>query len=64
MSTDFDESYIIWGIIAIAVLTLLYSVLLLGRFLAWFGVVLPLIGLYLLWRFVRAVERIAASMER
>ncbi|WP_231182678.1 hypothetical protein [Haladaptatus sp. DYF46] len=64
MSSEFKESYVIWGIVTVAVLTLLYSVLLAGRFLSWFGIALPLLGLYLFWRFVRAVERIADEMER
>ncbi len=64
MSFDIDDSYIVWGIIAVAILTFLYSLLLLQQVLAWFSVFFPLVGLYLFWRFVRAVERIAASMER
>ena len=64
MASEFKESYVIWGIVTVAVLTLLYSVLLAGRFLSWFGIALPLLALYLFWRFVRAVERIADEMER
>ena len=51
---------------AIGVLSLgliLYSVLILQRLLAGVGVVIPLVVLYLLWRFVRAVERIADAVE-
>lgn len=64
MSSTFEESYVVWGIIAVAAFTLLYSIFLRGQFLSWFGIVIPLLGVYLFWRFVRAVERIAAAMER
>ena len=53
-------------LVAIGVLSLgliLYSVLILQRLLAGVGVVIPLVVLYLLWRFVRAVERIADAVE-
>ena len=53
-------------LVAIGVLSLaliLYSVLILQRFLTGVGVVILLIVLYLLWRFVRAVERIADAVE-
>ena len=53
-------------LVAIGVLSLaliLYSVLIVQRILAGVGVVIPLVVLYLLWRFVRAVERIADAVE-
>ena len=53
-------------LVAIGVLSLawiLYSVLIIQRLLAGVGVVIPLVVLYLLWRFVRAVERIADAVE-
>jgi hypothetical protein len=53
-------------LVAIGVLSLaliLYSVLIMQRLLAGVGVVIPLVVLYLLWRFVRAVERIADAVE-
>ena len=53
-------------LVAIGVLSLgliLYSVLILQRLLAGVGVVILLVVLYLLWRFVRAVERIADAVE-
>ena len=53
-------------LVAIGVLSLawiLYSVLILHRLLAGVGVVIPLVVLYLLRRFVRAVERIADAVE-
>lgn len=49
-------------VIVIAV-TFLYSVLFMAAPLAWVSAVVPLLGLYLVWRFVRAHERIAAAME-
>jgi hypothetical protein len=53
-------------LVAIGVLSLaliLYSVLIVQRLLAGVGVVIPLVVLYLLWRLVRAVERIADAVE-
>lgn len=53
-------------LVAIGVLSLawiLYSVLIVQRLLAGVGVVIPLVVLYLLWRFVRTVERIADALE-
>jgi type II secretory pathway component PulM len=52
-------------LVAIGVLSLaliLYSVLIMQRLLAGVGVVIPLVVLYLLWRLVRAVERIADAV--
>lgn len=48
------------GLVAVAVL---YSVFVMRAPLQWLGFVLPLVGLYLLWRFVRAHERIADALE-
>ncbi|WP_423744441.1 hypothetical protein V5735_16125 (plasmid) [Haladaptatus sp. SPP-AMP-3] len=64
MPSDSTESVVVWGIVIVGVLTFLYSILLASKPLAWFGIVFPLLGLYLFWRFVRAVERIADSMAR
>jgi high-affinity Fe2+/Pb2+ permease len=50
--------------VALAVLLLLYSVLVAQQLLLWVGFVTPFALLYLLWRFVRAHERIAAAQER
>lgn len=64
MSTDDPrDRYAIIGIAILAVLTLLYTVLIAGRPLLWFSVVIPLVLLYFAWRFVRAVERIADALE-
>lgn len=57
------ERRILLGIGVIAVLTLLYSLLIAQQILAWFGIVIPLLLLYLVWRFVRAHERIADALE-
>lgn len=51
------------AIAAVAVLTFLYGFLIAGQPLAWFGIVIPLLLLYLVWRFVRAHERIADALE-
>ena len=62
----FAETYDEQFLVVIGVLSLgliLYSVLILQRLLAGIGVVIPLVVLYLLWRFVRAVERIADAVE-
>ena len=48
------------GGIAVALL-FAYSVLVIGRPLAAIGLVIPLVVLYLLWRLVRATERIATA---
>lgn len=55
-----------YGLVAIAVLAalvLLYSVLVMQRALYAVSFVLPLFLLYLVWRFVRAHERIADALE-
>lgn len=62
-SRDVTERKILYAIGIVAVLTLLYSVLITQAILAWFSIVVPLLFLYLLWRFVRAHERIARALE-
>ena len=57
------ERSVVVGIVAVALITLVYSVLIAQQILAWFGIAIPLVVLYLLWRFVRAHERIAAALE-
>lgn len=49
--------------VVLVVVTFLYSVFVAAAPLAWVGAVVPLVALYLLWRFVRAHERVAAAME-
>jgi len=49
-------------VVVLAVLTLLYSLLVARAPLAWFGTATTLFVLYLLWRFVRAHERIADAL--
>ena len=57
-----DEQVLVTiGVLSLALI--LYSVLILQRLLAGVGVVILLVVLYLLWRFVRAVERIADAVE-
>jgi type II secretory pathway component PulM len=57
------ERSVVVGIVAVALITLVYSVLIAQQILAWFGIAIPLVVLYLFWRFVRAHERIAAALE-
>lgn len=57
------EQRILLSIGVVAIVTFLYSFLIVQQILAWFGIVIPLLFLYLVWRFVRAHERIAAAME-
>ncbi len=57
------ERQVLLGIVAVALVTLLYSVLIAQQILAWFGIAIPLVFLYLLWRFVRAHERVADALE-
>jgi hypothetical protein len=52
------------GVVVVAVVSLLYSLLIARAPLVWVGVAFPLAFLYLAWRFVRAHERIAAALER
>jgi len=47
----------------VLVLLTAYSTLVIGRPLAGIGIVIPLAVLYLLWRLVRAAERIADAVE-
>lgn len=57
------DRQVVLAIVAVALVTLLYSLLIAQQILAWFGIAIPLVFLYLLWRFVRAHERIADAME-
>ena len=50
-------------IAVVALLTFLYSFLVVKRPLVWIGLVALLLGVYFGWRFVRAVERIADALE-
>jgi threonine/homoserine/homoserine lactone efflux protein len=57
------ERTVVLAVVAVAAVTLLYSVLVAQQVLAWFGIALPLVLLYLFWRFVRAHERVADALE-
>ena len=50
-------------IAAAAVVLLVYSVLILRAPLQWFGLIIPVLFLYLFWRFVLAHERLADAIE-
>ncbi len=52
------------GLIVVALVTLLYSVFLLGIPLLWVEVATLVFTFYLVWRVVRALERIASATER
>ncbi|PSQ10051.1 hypothetical protein BRC93_11060 [Halobacteriales archaeon QS_5_70_15] len=54
---------VVLAVVAVAAVTLLYSGLVAQQVLAWFGIALPLVLLYLFWRFVRAHERVADALE-
>ena len=58
-----DERNVVVVIVVVALITLVYSVLIAQQILAWFGIAIPLVLLYLIWRFVRAHERIADALE-
>lgn len=62
-SRDQRDRYVLVGIAAVTLLALLYGVLIAHAPLAWVGVALPLVALYLFWRLVRAHERIADALE-
>jgi hypothetical protein len=53
-----------WAVGAFLLLTGVYSFVVAGQILLWFFLVLNVAVLWLLWRFVVAVERIAAAQER
>lgn len=57
------EQQILFAIGFVALLTLVYSVLIAQALLLWIVIVIGLLFLYLVWRFVRAHERIAAALE-
>jgi uncharacterized membrane protein len=50
--------------VVVSVLALLYGVLIAGQILAPIALVALLFVVYLLWRFVRAHERLAGAVER
>ncbi len=52
------------GLIVVAIITLLYSILIAGSPLLWLGLASAALAFYLVWRAVRALERIALATER
>ena len=62
-SREKTNRYGLLAVAILAVLVLLYSVLVMQRALYAVSFVLPLFLLYLVWRFVRAHERIADALE-
>jgi len=63
MPSDERNRQVLVPIGVVLVLLLAYSTLVIGRPLAGLGLVIPLVVLYLLWRLVRAAERIADAVE-
>ena len=63
MPSDERNRQVLVPIGVVLVLLLAYSTLVIGRPLAGLGLVIPLVALYLLWRLVRAAERIADAVE-
>ena len=63
MPSDERDWQVLAPIGVVVVLLLAYSTLVIGRPLASIGLVIPLVVLYLLWRLVRAAERIADAVE-
>jgi hypothetical protein len=59
-----DDRRLRWAAGAFLLLTGVYSLVIAGQILLWFFLVLNVAVLWLLWRFVVAVERIAAAQER
>jgi threonine/homoserine/homoserine lactone efflux protein len=57
------DTVVLIAIAVLALLALVYSVFIARALLQWVGIVLPLVFLYLAWRFVRAHERIATALE-
>lgn len=63
-SSNATTRHIEAGLAGISLIILLYSLLILARPVSGFGAVLLLFLSYLAWRFVRAIERIAAAMDQ
>jgi len=63
MSAETRDRQVLAAIGVLSVASILYSVVIVQRLLAGIRVVTTLVVLYLLWRFVRAVERIAGALE-
>jgi len=63
MAPQTNDRLLLLVIAALALVTLAYSVFIARAILQWVGIVLPLVFLYLAWRFVRAHERIADAVE-
>jgi Flp pilus assembly protein TadB len=58
-----SERNVLLAIAVVAVVTFLYSVVVVQQILAWFAIAIPLVLLYLFWRLVRATERVADALE-
>ena len=63
MAPQTNDRLLLLVVAALALVTLAYSVFIARAILQWVGIVLPLVFLYLAWRFVRAHERLADAVE-
>lgn len=57
------DGRVLGALVAVGAASLAYSLLIAQQILAWFFFAGALAALYLFWRLVRALERIAAAME-
>ncbi|MES3517999.1 MAG: hypothetical protein PPP58_10080 [Natronomonas sp.] len=62
-SIRLTERTVLVGVGILAVVSLLYSILIMQAVDRWVQFTLVLVVVYLLWRLVRAVERIAETLE-
>lgn len=58
------ERNLVAGLTLVGLLTLLYSVLIARQLVVWFVIAVLLALVYIAWRFLHAVERIADALEQ
>ncbi|MFT4882875.1 MAG: putative membrane protein [Natronomonas sp.] len=63
MPSESDQKQVLVALAVAGIVILAYSVLVAQQLLFGASVIVWLLGLYLLWRFIRAHERIAAALE-
>lgn len=64
VSAESRERIVGVTLLSVAVLSFLYSLLIVQQIALWSGFLFTLLFFYLLWRFVRAHERIAVALEQ
>ena len=62
-STDRRDRLVLAAVAVVAILVVAYGLLVAQAGLAAIGIAVPLVALYLFWRFVRAHEQIADALE-